>query len=113
LQAALWTPPERDPGPGDSPQYLPPKLQTSKPRVNMTGTAFTIDLRDGNSSPEMPKINMGDSLSKFLPHKVRRSFKERSDKIERISAKKALAATVSVVSGDGIGCHGERYRLPW
>ena len=71
----------------------------------MTGTAFTIDLRDGNSSPEMPKINMGDSLSKFLPHKVRRSFKERSDKIERISAKKALAATVSVVTGDGW--------LPW
>ena len=64
----------------------------------MSGTAFTIDLRDGNSSPEMPKISMGDSLSKFLPHKVRRSFKERSDKMERSSARKAIAATVSVAT---------------
>ena len=102
FQAALWTPPERDPGPGEKTQQPPVKpTPTPKSRVNMSGTAFTVDLRDGDSSPEMPKINMSDSLSKFLPHKVRRSFKERSDKFEKISARKIIAAA-AVSSDSGV-----------
>ena len=45
---------------------------------NAKAMSFTIDL--GDEADEAKKVSMNESLSKFLPHKVRRSFRERQTK---------------------------------
>lgn len=70
----IHTPPEKDVGPGKD------KAPAEAPM------AFTVDL--GDDIGGAPKLNMKHSLSEFLPHKVRKSFRSRSIKSRRNSEDK-------------------------
>ena len=64
------TPPEKDVPPPVSAPPAPAAAAAAGPM------AFTVDL--GDDVGGAPKLNMKNSLSEFLPHKVRRSFRSRS-----------------------------------
>ena len=69
----------------------PPKTPSEKSAVPM---AFTVDL--GDDMFGAPKISMNDSLSQFLPHKVRKSFRSRSVKNPKDSGKEDSPASGKV-----------------
>ena len=66
------TPPEKDVPP---PVSAPP-APAAAAAAAAGPMAFTVDL--GDDVGGAPKLNMKNSLSEFLPHKVRRSFRSRS-----------------------------------
>ena len=74
------SPPERDtngsqameiPAPGESNKDVGGSTVAGPPM------AFTIDFGEEDTG-KAPKISMQDSISKFLPHKVRKSFRGRT-----------------------------------
>lgn len=79
--------PIRDSTP-DKKQHSPPERDKSGPEKQngkgeaksdaVSGMAFTVTLGDADEdTSKSPKISMSESLSKFLPHKVRRSLREK------------------------------------
>ena len=70
------TPPQRDCDPPGG------RGSDDSAELNTCGMAFTIEFGPGESDEadvtSPPKMSMHDSLSQFLPHKVRRSFRERA-----------------------------------
>ncbi|XP_013420179.1 centrosomal protein of 170 kDa protein B isoform X1 [Lingula anatina] len=50
-------------------------------RSSSSAVAFSVEFSDSEET-KSPKISMSESLSKFLPHKVRRSLREKREKKE-------------------------------
>ena len=54
----------------------------TRPSNTMTATAFTVDMGMEEVTPSNKKLTHSDSLSNFLPQKLRKSFKDRASKVK-------------------------------